>query len=143
MAPTATSSDLRQEVRRTLALQKPQLLEAWNKLDSSGFEPASKLDLQAAVIDQLYSGTGVSDDLMQQQNHSGSLEESGEQTETASPASSPNTFKQAVEGLPSNSQHNEKTDYEHRLAAVELAFKEHKHRLKVRDKKAEAVALTG
>ena len=93
MPPAATSLDdghnLGQEVRRILTLQKQQLLEAWKKMDSSGFEPASKLDLQAAVIDQLYSNTGISDDLMQEQNHSGSLAESRDQTDTASPASPP------------------------------------------------------
>ena len=109
-------------------------------MDTSGFEPASKLDLQAAVIDRLCSDIGVSDDLMQQRGHSGSLAESREQTDTASPASSPKSFKQAVEGLPSRSQHNEKTNFEHRLATVELAFKEHEHRLKIIDQNAEAVA---
>ena len=45
-----------------------------------------------------------------------------------------------MEGLPSSSQHNENNNYEHRLATVELAFKEHEHRLKVIDQQAEAVA---
>ena len=45
-----------------------------------------------------------------------------------------------MEGLPSSSQHNDNAQYEHRLAAVELAFKEHEHRFKIIDQKAEAVA---
>ena len=36
--------------------------------------------------------------------------------------------------------HNDSAQYEHRLAAVELAFKEHEDRLRVLDQKAEAAA---
>ena len=43
-----------------------------------------------------------------------------------------------MEGPPSNAQHNDNAQYEARLAAVELAFKEHEHRLKVIDQQAEA-----
>ena len=87
MSSAATSlddrQDLRQRIRGILTLQKQQHLEGWSEMDSSGFEPASNLDLQAAVNDQLYSGTGLSDDFVQQRNHSGSLAESRDQADTA------------------------------------------------------------
>ena len=64
-----------------------------------------------------------------------------ELTDTASPASSSKRYIQAVEGLPSSSQHNNNAQYEHGLAAVELVFKEHEHRLKVIDYKADLEAV--
>ena len=82
MTPTATSSDddqdLKQEVKRILTLQKTQLLTEWKKMDSSGFEPAAKLDLQAAVINQLYIRKATSDKTSQQRRDSETLPEQTE-----------------------------------------------------------------
>ena len=46
-----------------------------------------------------------------------------------------------MEGLPSSFQHNDNAQCDLRLAAVELAFKEHDPRFKVIDQKVEAVTL--
>ena len=58
MTSTAASSDderdRQPELRRILNSTKPQLQAEWKSVDSSGFEPATRLDLQAALIDRLY-----------------------------------------------------------------------------------------
>ena len=65
---------------------------------------------------------------------------SDQKAHTASPASSSKTLRQAVEGLPSSFQHNNSAQYDHKLAVVDLAFRQHRDRLRVLAHKAKTAA---
>ena len=137
--------DILRDLLRILTSKLPQLKALWKRVDQSGFEPAWRNHLVLALLRRAFFQEFTAQAHVpvppEKQTLPRSSVPSGPRisTDAASPASSSKSFKQAVEKPPSNAQHSDNAQYEDRLAAVELAFKEHEQRLKVIDQKAEEV----